>query len=327
MRPTPPPLPYRLRADLFTHLAVMEKSGLPALKAFDLLRLPPAGQERLLAMRRMLAKGSDPATAGLRSHLFSHAEAAMVKAALQAGSPAATYQRLADSHGAKASQLAAIKSRSLLPAVMLLVALSVAPLPELVSGRIGAGGYLWLILRPLIVLGGVVLAGRWAINWFRSGTPSPARAAVDSVLLQLPLFGPMHARAVRRDFIESLAMQLEAGLPVFEALPLSLPTANNSILRAQFARLLPMLKEGTTLAQAFTSLGVAQLQDLTDMVKTGEASGTLPDMLFRFVRQESEAINLFQQQVADWVPRIFYAGVAVWMATRILSGQPTMPMP
>ncbi len=327
MRPTPPPLPYRLRADLFTHLAVMEKSGLPALKAFELLRLPPSGQERLLAMRRMLAKGSDPATAGLRSHLFSHAEAAMVKAALQSGSPAATYQRLADSHGAKASQLAAIKSRSLLPAVMLMVALSVVPLPDLVAGRIDAGGYLWQILRPLLALGAVAIGGRWAINWFRSGAPSPARASVDSLLLRLPLFGPMHARATRRDFVESLAMQLEAGLPIFEALPLSLPTANNSILRAQFARLLPMLKDGTTLTQAFTSLGITELQDLTDMVRIGESSGALPELMFRYVRIETEAINLFQQQVADWVPRIFYAGVAVWMASRILSGQPTMPMP
>lgn len=327
MRPTPPPLSYRLRADLFTHLAVMEKSGLPAHKAFELLRLPRDGQQRLVIMRRLLAKGSDPATAGLRSHLFSHAEAAMVKAALQAGSPAATYQRLADSHGAKASQLAAIKSRSLLPAVMLLVALGVAPLPDLVSGRIGAGGYLWQIVRPLMLLAVVVLGGRRAINWFRSGTPSPARAGVDRFLLQLPLFGPMHARAVRRDFIESLAMQLEAGLPVFEALPLSLPTANNSILRAQFARLLPMLKEGTTLAQAFISLGIADLQQLTESVRTGEASGSLPEMLFRHVRRETEAIDLFQQQLADWVPRIFYAGVAVWMATRILAGHSAMPMP
>lgn len=325
MRPTPPPLPYRLRADLFTHLATMEKAGLPALKAFDLLRLPPEGQERLLAMRRMLAKGSDPATAGLRSHLFSHAESTMIKAALQSGSPAATYQRLADSHGARASQLAAIKSRSLLPAVMLLVALCVAPLPELVSGRLTGAGYAWQVLRPLLLLGVVAAGGRYMINWFQSGAPMPARGSIDRALLQLPLFGPMHARATRRDFIESLAMQLEAGLPIFDALPLSLPTANNGIIRAQFARLLPMLKDGATLAQAFTSLGIPELHDLSDLVRTGEASGTLPELLFRHVRTETDAINLFQQQVADWVPRIFYAGVALWMASRILSSQPPMP--
>jgi general secretion pathway protein F len=325
MRPTPPPLPYRLRADLFTHLAVMEKAGIPALKAFDLLRLPPVAQERLVAMRRLLAKGSDPAVAGLRSHLFSHAEGMMVRAALQLGSPAATYQRLADSHGARASQLAAIKSRSLLPVVMLLVALCVAPLPDLVAGRITGGGYAWQVLRPLLVLAVLAFGGRYLINWFQSGTPMPGRPAIDRLLLQLPLFGPMHARVTRRDYVESLAMQLEAGLPVFEALPLSLPTANDELIRAQFARLLPVVKGGATLAQAFTSLGIAELDDLTDMVRTGEASGSLPELLFRHVRIETGHINLFQQQVADWLPRVFYAGVALWMASRILSSQLNLP--
>ncbi len=325
MRPTPPPLPYRLRADLFTHLATMEKAGLPALKAFELLRLPPGGQDRLHLTRKLLAKGKDPAAAGLGSHLFTHAEAAMVKAALQSGSPAATYQRLAQSHGAKAMQLAAIKSRSLLPTFMLFAALCVAPAPDLVAGRISGTGYALRVLLPLLALGALFIGGRIAISWFQSGTPSPLRASLDSLLLQLPLFGPMHARATRRDFIESLAMQLEAGLPVFEALPMSLATANNSIIRAQFARLLPMVRDGATLAQAFMSLGIAELRDLTGMVQTGEQSGALPELLFRHVRIETEAINLFQQQAADWLPRLFYAGVAVWMASRILSGFAPVP--
>ena len=77
------PLPLAARANLFAHLATMEQAGLPADKAFALLRLPAAGQARLDAARKLIARGVDIADAGLRSGLFSHVEARCVRAALQ----------------------------------------------------------------------------------------------------------------------------------------------------------------------------------------------------------------------------------------------------
>ena len=42
----------------------------------------------------------------------------------------------------------------------------------------------------------------------------------------------------------------------------------------------------------------------------GEASGALPEMLFRFADLETASIDHFHEQVAQWLPRIIYAMVA-----------------
>ncbi len=323
----PAPLPYQIRADLFSHLAAMEKSGLPPDKAYGLLRLPGVAQTRLLALRKLLVRGADPASAGLRSGLFTPLEAALLRAALDAGSPAPTYKRLADNYTLKASQLAQIKARMAKPALMLTAALLIGPLPQLAAGTLGSGGYLWHVLRPLLLIGLLGMAALRAPVWFLAGHPGPLRSALERLMLTLPLFGPMHVRRNARDFFESLALLIDAGMPMFEALPTALATINNSLLREQFASLLPAMRHGATLAQALVNLSLIDTERLIAFAQTGEASGTLPEMLLRHVASETERINLFQQQLVEWLPRIAYALVAGWMISQLLvgGGPPAMP--
>jgi general secretion pathway protein F len=56
------------------------------------------------------------------------------------------------------------------------------------------------------------------------------------------------------------------------------------------------------------------------LIHTGEESGTLPEMLFRYAAIETAAINNFYREAAAWLPRIVYALIAMWIAYGILSG-------
>jgi hypothetical protein len=49
-------------------------------------------------------------------------------------------------------------------------------------------------------------------------------------------------------------------------------------------------------------------------------------MLVRHAGAETDALNHFQQQLADWAPRLFYAMVAAWMALQLLSAPAPMPL-
>ncbi|MES2149569.1 MAG: type II secretion system F family protein [Pseudomonadota bacterium] len=320
------PLPYQIRADLFHHLAAMEKAGLPPEQAFALLELPRSAQARLEAFRKLFTRRRDPAGAGLASTLFTPLEARLVKAAMTGGSPGATYRRLGEAYATKASQLAAIRSRMALPLAILCVALFVRPLPELFSGSLGGGAYLWHALRPLLLL---AVLGALALRlpaWFLSGDVSPSRQALERVLLAFPMFGPMHARRNARDFIDNLAMLLEAGLPMFDAVPVALSTMNNSIVRAEFAAMLPAMKRGATLAEAIAPLAAIDAGRLAGFANTGEQSGTLPEMLARYAHGETEVLNRFQDNLAQWLPRLFYSAVSVWMAMQLLAPPPPPPL-
>ena len=50
----------------------------------------------------------------------------------------------------------------------------------------------------------------------------------------------------------------------------------------------------------------------------GDSAGALTDMLRRNQDLESKEIEAFDEQVANWVPRVVYAVVAGWLITNIL---------
>lgn len=321
----PKPLTAQVRADLFGHLAAMEKAGLPTDKAIGLLRLPGAGQARLEKLRAWIARGADIATAGEKSALFTPLEVSFVRAALAAGSPAATYRRLADHCTQQARQIAAIKARLRLPLLVLVMALLLQPLPPLFAGSLSGGGYLLQVLRPLLLLLALFYLARRFWFWFEQPAVTPARTAIAHRLTRLPIFGAMHVRRNNRDFFSNLALLLEAGISMFDALPTAVDTISNCVVREDFALIKQKMVRGTTLEQAVEQLNYIGNPQVTGYIRTGETSGTLPEMLLRFTKVETDAITHFQQQVAAWLPRAVYGVIMLWMAYGILTGSAFMP--
>jgi general secretion pathway protein F len=299
-------LSWQVRADLFAQLAAMEKSGLPTIQAFGHLRLPPQSQPRVAAARKLLARGTTIADAGRSSGLFTELEANLIDAAASAGSPAPTYRRLADYYTQRAMQARAVRSRLPLPGFLLLAGLFLQPLPALVSGSLSGGRY-------LVYLGSLLFKQQ-------EGPPSPVRSAIELIALHTPLFGNMLVRSNIRDFFESLALMAEAGMPILQAVPKALDTIRLGAVKAAFGKILPKLTRGSTLAQSLAQIPYLDNGQALALIGTGEASGTLPEMLFRFAAMETESINAFNRQVADWLPRIVYAAVACWVAYGLLSG-------
>jgi general secretion pathway protein F len=303
-------LSFRIRADLYTQLAALEKGGLPTDRAFALLDLPRPVQPRLVKARAYLAKGVEIAASGVRSGLFTELEATLIRAATSAGSPAVVYRRLADYYTQRARQASAIRSRLALPALVLVVALFVQ------------------CLRPLIALGGIAWLVTSLPDWINRGPSTPTRAWIERALLALPLFGDMHKRRNIRDFFESLALMLEAGIPILDALPKAVETIRNHQIQSSFAKIKKTIEHGATLAQALSVIPFLENSPSIALINTGENSGALPEMLFRYAAMETAAINHFHEQVAAWLPRIVYAAIAAWIAYGILAGAgvaPTLP--
>ena len=319
-------LSYRLRAELYTQLAQMEIAGLPFDKALALLAVASPAKSRLDEMKKLTARGIDPAKAGEKSGLFTKLEARLIHAALSAGSPAVMYRRLADFYTQRAMQMASMKSRMMMPALVLLLALFIQPLPALIGGSISAGGYVLQILRPIMLLAVLFYGGRGLWTYLLNHS---AGSPLETMLLRVPLLGPLTVRCNLRDFFESLALMLEAGMSMLDALPAALDTLEVGAIKRAFAQIAPRIEKGAALAGAITGLPYLTRENngprLIEFVTTGEASGTLPEMLMRHTRMETDSINAFYQQLADWAPRIFYGLIMLWMAYGLLTGGGFMP--
>ena len=306
------PLPYRIRAEIFLQLSQLERAGLPYDRAVAAMALPPPATPRLKAMRALSARGVDAAKAGEQSGLFTKFDARLVRAALDAGSPASTYQRLAHYYSQRARQWAAMKSRLALPAFVLVIALVVQPLPALVSGSLDVKGYAWQVISPVLLVGVVLAALRWL-----GAQGSEARGK--SFHQRIPLYGPVFVRANLRDFFESLALMLEAGLPMLEALPAAVETVSDGDIRRELTRIRQRVEHQETFAGALQGVSYLKGSRVLAFAHTGEESGTLPEMLMRHAAMESEAIAAFYEHLAAWLPRIVYMLVAIKIAAGIFS--------
>jgi general secretion pathway protein F len=311
--PSPKPLPYRIRAELFTQLAKLEAAGLPFDRAMQSLTLSGRDAARIETMRAKLGKGMDPAAAGEASGVFTNLESRLIRAALNAGSPAATYQRLGDYYTERAMQLATMRSRFIFPAFLLFGSLVLTPLPALVGGTISVFGYLWQIARPLLILFGIYQLGKWFLS-------SGADSAAGSLYAKLPFYGPIYVRENFRDCFESLALMLDAGLPVLDALPAAVDTVEDGAIRRDLLRLRLRIEKGGSLTDAMWALELLPDRRVIEFVQTGEASGTLPEMLKRHCTLETEEINGFYEQLASWAPKIVYGLVVLFVAFNLLKG-------
>jgi general secretion pathway protein F len=279
-----------------------------------MVKLPAPAARRLRTLQVLAARGTDAAKAGEQSGLFTALEARLVRAALDAGSPARTYQRLAEYYSRRAMQWHAMKSRLMMPAFVLLLALIVPPLPALVTGKTGLAAYAWQVMWPVLAIAAIVVVLRWL-----GGQEGPSRGK--SLYQLVPFYGPVFVRANLRDFFESLALMLEGGIPMLAALPAALQTVSDGDIRRQLARVRQRVEKGETFAAALEGVSYLRASPAPAFAQTGEASGTLPEMLSRHAAMETEAIGQFYEQLAVWLPRILYALVSIKIAVGILSSQ------
>jgi general secretion pathway protein F len=312
------PLPWRIRAELFVQLSQLERAGLPYDRALAIMKLPSPAAQRLKAMQSLSARGIDAAKAGAQSGLFTNLEARLIQAALNAGSAAPTYQRLATYYSQRASQWAAMRSRLMLPAFVLGIALLVQPLPALVSGEIGAKGYAWQLTWPVLAIAAIVAVLRWLWTQGRN-------AKGKSLYQKVPFYGPIFVRSNLRDFFDSLALMLEAGVPTLEALPAAIDTVSDGDIRRELTRVRQRVQHQETFANALQGVPYLQGSQVLAFAHTGEASGKLPEMLMRHAAMETEEIGRFYQQLAAWLPRIVYALVAIKVIVGIFSSGALAP--
>ncbi len=319
------PMSYNTRADIFQSLATMEDAGLPFQKALGLIKLPKHLQPRLTQTLKLVTRGENPAVAGEKSGLFSSLESRLLRAALTAGSPAPTYRSLSRTYRRSAMQAAKLKSRLMLPLFIFALALFIQPIPGLIKGSMGIGNYLAQSLLPLLSLGGLMFFAIYLAKRFERRNPKDDFILINRLLLGIPVIGSIHEKRCNTDFFESLGLLLEAGVPMFDALPVALNAIRNSIIKDKFASIESKVVKGLPLVQALKGLSYFSGSRVIDFIETGESSGTLPEMLSRYVNEQYESINHLQQQLVDWLPRLVYAAVVCYLAYGLIGGNGFAP--
>lgn len=325
--PTLVPLTTRQRSQLFSQLATMEHAGIAPAQAFAIIGrdLPADARQALAQTAALLAKGADVAKAGRSSGVLLPWEARLVRAAATGGRLESLYKRLSEHYASRAQLFGRLKSRLIFPFLILTLATFVAPFPALFQGTIGLSGYLLRAAGPpLLLYGGL----RLLALAYRQQLARETGATWAKLLLAIPVLGGLLARQQQRDGLFGLLLLLESGVPILEALPLAGKSVADPLLRARFAGAAAALADGrSAVAETLNRYGVVDDASATALFASGEAAGRLDEAIRHQIRQWDAQLELQWDTLAEWLPRLLYAAVAIFMAWGIVGGYRGMIVP
>jgi type IV pilus assembly protein PilC len=266
-------------------------------------------RKALVDIREAITVGSSFADAlDQHPHMFDRLYVAVVRAGEISGSLPAVLDTLT-TYLEKAAQLRRkVVGAVTYPAVILTVAILVVfimviklvPIFEAVYAR--ANAVLPAPTRLLVAISGVVrsytlsvflliIAG-FLILFAIIQTPL-GRRLFDAAKLRLPLFGPLIRKAVMARTCRTLSVLLNAGIPLLEAMDTTARVTNNKVIERALITATRRMQDGGTIADTLRQTGEFPTM-VTQLVATGEESGTLPAMLGR-------AALYYEQQVDNTV--------------------------
>lgn len=226
--------------------------------------------------------------------IFNGVYIALIQAGEVSGTLDLALKRLADREEKDASMMSKIKGALVYPVIILVVIIAVLAfmmimvvpqvrdlyedmgeeLPELTQFLVNMtdffGEFWWLIL---IILG-VTVGG---IYFFIKTTPT-GRKVMDSIKINLPIFGGLFRKLYVSRFARTAEMMLATGVPMLDSIKIAINSASNAVVEEEYTKSLEIIKGGKPLSESLRDRKY-MLPLVPQMASIGEESGKIDEML------------------------------------------------
>ena len=167
------------------------------------------------------------------------------------------------------------------------------------------------VLMLLAAVGGVFVLRSW-------GRTEPGRLALDRMKLRAPFLGPVLHRFALSEFSRSLATLLSGGIPLVPSFEIGIASVGNAYVRSKIAPTIQMVREGKPFYAALETSGI--FTDMAiDMVKVGEATGSLDEMLSSVADFLDEQIETRMQRLLSLVEPMMLVFMGLIIAILLIS--------
>ena len=295
---------------IFTRqLATMLGAGIPLLECLEVLS-EQAETPNFRKCRTMITEdirtGADLSSA-LSKHpkVFNNIYLSMIKAGEMSGQLDVILVRLAEYMEASQRLKREIKSAMTYPIISLVLVFGIAGFlmvgivpqfrPVFESLDIELPGVTQFVLKIsdfckeywYIILGGIFGAFTLlsSLKKTRKG-----RLVYDSMILKLPIFGPLLKKIAISRFARTFATLIKSGVPILATMEIVSETTGNMVLSGAVGRAKESVKEGDTLAEPLARSNVFPPM-VTKMIGIGERSGSLEALLEKISEFYDEQVS------------------------------------
>lgn len=300
---------------LTSELAIMLRAGLALDNALRVL-IDMSHKPSVAALVQGIldaVKGGTPLSRALAAHrdLFGDFYINMIRSGEASGQMSAVLDRLVEHMERQRALRDSVISATIYPAILLgvavlsLIAMLGFVVPQFEKLFTDMGDALPLPTRLVMGLGhaftqyglvvAVMLAGLgWAaLRWLKS----PAgRRWWQTLVLRLPLMGPLALKYQLTLFSRSLGTLLGNGVPMLTALHIATETVGNTVLQDALGRVAPIVKEGGKVVQAVTATGIFAPLAI-NLIRVGEETGRIGPMML-------ELSNILNREVETGIKRL-----------------------
>jgi type IV pilus assembly protein PilC len=296
---------------LFTrYLSTMMAAGLPILQALDVIgreQENPAMQTMVNTMRASIASGKTLGETFIQfPQQFDQLYCSLIKAGEKSGTLDKILKRLADYLEKTESLKRKIKKALTYPTVILLVAFGVSLIlmlfvvPQFQTIFSSFGAELPFFTRMIVNLShflrsyfllfvaGVVVA----IALFRRSLKESKtlREKLDALTLKIYVIGPLLRKGIVSRYTRTLAITLDAGVPIIEAMQLMENVMGNVVYSKAVIQICKDVASGN---QLYVSMSNTKLfpNMVVQMISIGETSGALAEMLNKVADYYEEEVS------------------------------------
>ncbi len=101
---------------------------------------------------------------------------------------------------------------------------------------------------------------------------------VDTLVLKLPVFGPLVQKVAVAKFTRTLGTLVSSGVPIIDGLEITARTAGNKVVEGAVLSIITSIKEGQTIAEPLSRQAIFPPM-VVQMIEVGENAGALDTML------------------------------------------------
>ena len=168
----------------------------------------------------------------------------------------------------------------------------------------------WPLLL-LAVVGGTVFLRTW-------GRTDVGRVVLDRIKLRMPFIGPVLHRFALAEFCRSLGTLLAGGIPLVPAFEIAVTSVGNTHVRSRLEPRIQMVREGKPFHEALERSEVFTDMSI-DMVKVGESTGSLDDMLSNVSDFLDEQIETRMQRLLSLVEPMMLVFMGIIIAILLVA--------
>ncbi len=150
------------------------------------------------------------------------------------------------------------------------------------------------------------------------GRTVPGRLAMDRAKLRIPVLGPVLHRFALAEFCRSLATLLSGGIPLVPSFEIGIASVGNAFVRDRLNPGVQKVREGRPFylaleeSEIFTDMSI-------DMVKVGEATGSLDEMLNSVSDFLDEQVETRMQRLLSLVEPLMLVFMGIIIAILLIS--------